>query len=41
MTGALITIPGIVDFIDTIKMEMDVNETLATDISSGKNPKIK
>jgi gamma-glutamylcysteine synthetase len=35
ITGAFITIPGIVDFMDAIKIEMNVNESSANDVASG------
>lgn len=35
ITGAFITIPGIIDFMDTIKMDDNINENSANDIASG------
>jgi hypothetical protein len=35
ITGAFITIPGIIDFMDTIKIEMNITENSANDIASG------
>ena len=36
MTGACITVPGIVDFMDTMKNKMKIDEMAANDVSSGK-----
>jgi MFS family permease len=36
MTGAFITIPGIVDFMDTMKIKMKLDDIAANDVSSGK-----
>ncbi len=35
ITGAFITIPGIVDFMDAIKIETKMNESSANDVASG------
>jgi len=35
ITGAFITIPGIVDIIDAIKIEMNVHESSKNDVASG------
>lgn len=35
ITGAFINLPGIIDFINTIKMEMNMTEISANDIASG------
>ncbi len=35
LAGAFITIPGIVDLMDSIKTEMNISESSANDISSG------
>lgn len=37
ITGAFITIPGIVDFMDAIKIETNMNESSANDVASGNN----
>lgn len=36
MTGACITVPAIVDFMDTMKLKMKIDEVAANDVSSGK-----
>ena len=35
MTGACITIPGIIDFMDTMKNKMKIEENAANDMASG------
>lgn len=36
LSGAFITIPAIVDFMDTIKADMNISENVANDMAAGK-----
>ncbi len=35
ISGPLITIPGMIDFMDIIKLDSDINENSANDTASG------
>jgi MFS family permease len=35
MTGACVTIPSLIDFMDTMKIKMNMDENVANDVSSG------
>ena len=35
ITGAFITIPGIIDFMDAIKIEANMSDSSANDVASG------